>query len=320
MSVQSIECQLIQAQMKRYLAGVDFPDELLDQMERHLKACSECKAEANKQREALGGAPAEIAQAVVVAKEKRGLVERLKAKIVGEPPQAHTVPGLVSVPGKAPYPTSLFDAFKTPKNLVLSLSLAAVLVTMSTFMRQPSAFFGARASSVITEKPAAGDSTQSEATVEHTAVKDETSGHEDTGHGLATGPPPLSPDLRGEEPRHEDAPHATGPEGTTPDPNAEVASSGNNASGKPHKETVTHELDKVGGDLLIADSAAPLKKPATKATGRPADKPTTRSTAARPKVTAPRSSSGKASAHVSKPRARKVNRKAPRNVVRIYQP
>lgn len=315
MSVKSIECQLIQAQMKRYLAGTDFPDELLDQLERHLKACPDCQAEAHRQREALGGAPAEIAQAVVAAQQKKSFLDRLKSKIVGQPPSLTQVPGIVSAPGKAPFPTSLFDVVRTPKNLVLSVSLAAVLVTMSTVMRSPSSLFGQRASSVIAEKPATGEDTKAAATAQHGEATEHEPSDEHANHAEPSAP--LSPDLREEdEAQLASTSSAHGEEQGSGHEDAPVHEKP--VAQKPHKETVTHNLDQVGGDLLIADSAAPHKS-STKST-KPATKSQTKPTVKKTAVKAPRSSTRKTSASASRPRPRRTPRKAPRNVVRVYNP
>ena len=82
MPVQSIECLLTQAQMKRYLAGAEFSDELLVPLERHLKVCPDCMAEANRQREALGGAPINVAHAVVAGQTKSTPLSKIKALFV----------------------------------------------------------------------------------------------------------------------------------------------------------------------------------------------------------------------------------------------
>lgn len=149
MQVQSIECQLTQAQVKRYLAGADFPDEVVAAVERHLKACPDCMAEANRQRESLGGAPAEIAQAVVAPTSKPSPLNPIKALFSREK-TAHTPPqGLIAPRGANPYPTDPLKAIKTPKNLILSGSLAVVLVVMSTVLRNPTNLFGPKASAKI---------------------------------------------------------------------------------------------------------------------------------------------------------------------------
>lgn len=174
MPVQSIECQLTQAQVKRYLAGADFPDEIISAVERHLKACPDCMARANSQRESLGGAPADIAQAVVEAQPKpkklAGLAQLVKPqKKVAQQPQ-----GLIAPRGAKPYPTDALSAIKTPKNLILSGSLAVVLVVMSTVMRNPTNVLGPKADVKIAATTDKSEATEAKAETKKSSDEPET--------------------------------------------------------------------------------------------------------------------------------------------------
>lgn len=161
MPVQSIECQLTQAQVKRYLAGADFPEAMLARIEIHLKACPDCMAEANRQRETLGGSSTEVVQAVVETPVQPSPLDRIKALF--QRPARQPDATLVGPVGTDPFAVGPVERLKSPKNLVLSLSLAAVLVLMSTVLKDPTALFGPRASSVTSTPPATSEEAAPEA-------------------------------------------------------------------------------------------------------------------------------------------------------------
>lgn len=180
--MQSIECLLTQAQVKRYLAGAEFSDDLLLSIERHLKACPDCMAEASRQREALGGGAGETLAAVEPV-AKTSLIAKVKTafapRVVEEP--------LLANPGQSGQPDPI-AVLKTPKNLILSGSLAVVLVAMSLMMRNPSSLFGPRVMKpgtktvAIAEKDALKTAVSEGSHAEHPAEWPSTSGTEDSGH------------------------------------------------------------------------------------------------------------------------------------------
>ena len=248
MPVQSIECQLTQAQVKRYLAGADFPDEIVAAVERHLKACPDCMAEANRQRESLGGAPAEIAQAVVAQNVKSSPLDKIKAlakrdKVATTPPQ-----GLIAPRGEKPYPADPLKAIKTPKNLILSGSLAAVLVVMSTVMKNPTNVFGPRASSQLS----AARTEASEAT---TAKGDpEASGVQADAHGPAqSGQKDPVEESKVPSPKTDETEKPTGTEEpVTPVHESEPTTT------KTEKASAAKP---VGGEVVVAESTPKVAKP-----------------------------------------------------------
>jgi hypothetical protein len=139
MSVQNVECQLTQAQLKRYLAGDEFPAELVESLERHLRSCEDCLAEAHKLREALGGGPLNDSE------PESGLFHRLAAPAAEAPPP----------PGASAGVRAVFAALATRKNVAMSVGLAIVLVAMSTAFRSPTNLLGPKASEAkVAEQPA----------------------------------------------------------------------------------------------------------------------------------------------------------------------
>lgn len=292
MPVQTIECQLTQAQMKRYLAGADFPEAIVAALERHLKACPECMEEANKQRLALGGAPVEIAHAVVeesapkgLAGKAKGLFQRSAAKPVEAQP-------LIAAPGDSADTVSTLSFLKTPKNLVLSGSLAIVLVLMSTVLRNPTNLFGPRATAALSTPPA----TSASSTADSSEAKDPAQDTEKTSADEGTKAP---------EPETASASPDTSSKPAEPEMKAVTEKPATEATEKPTEpvadKPASKTLEKVGGNVIVADSA----KPATshRAVARAKARPTVR-----------------------KPRARKPFRvvraakpKAPVNRIRVYK-
>jgi hypothetical protein len=61
MQVQNVECRLAQAQIARYLAGENLPDDTIQELERHLARCAGCREALAVRRQALVGSPARVA-------------------------------------------------------------------------------------------------------------------------------------------------------------------------------------------------------------------------------------------------------------------
>ena len=146
MSVQTIECQISTVLMKRFLDGDDLPQELLDGLEQHLKACPSCREIVNNEKvtieDMLDGPPE--------PKGIQALLGRFTGKqtsgalVTTHPTQALIHAGQVThsaPPGLA--------VFKNPKVLVLSSALALTLIAMSTVLKDPTKLFGNRASEAI---------------------------------------------------------------------------------------------------------------------------------------------------------------------------
>src|SRR5262249_35988238 len=53
MPVETIECQIVQAQLGRYLAGDSFHSDGLSDLEAHIAACPICRGEVAKRRATL---------------------------------------------------------------------------------------------------------------------------------------------------------------------------------------------------------------------------------------------------------------------------
>ena len=134
-TVLSLECQLAQVQIKRFLNGDNIPEELLKDLETHLLHCEDCLAVAKGQKSAVESHMVATPSAAVTARQSKPA-------------------------------SNILDVFKQPKTLLLSVALAAVLIAMSTIMRDPTKLFGTKA---IANLPAA----------ESTSGTDETSSNGD---------------------------------------------------------------------------------------------------------------------------------------------
>ncbi len=113
-SVLSLECQLAQVQIRRFLNGDNIPEELLKELENHLKHCSDCLAVAKGEKAAV--------EAHMIATPSAAVAERQSRPLTG-----------------------VLDVFKQPKTLLLSVALAVVLIVMSTVLRDPTKLLGTKA-------------------------------------------------------------------------------------------------------------------------------------------------------------------------------
>lgn len=80
MAELSVECQLAQVQLKRYLAGEDLPEELLADLESHLKSCKKCLAFARAKKTKAASAPASADTSASRSKFLKGLPELGKSR------------------------------------------------------------------------------------------------------------------------------------------------------------------------------------------------------------------------------------------------
>ncbi|MCW5940450.1 MAG: zf-HC2 domain-containing protein [Fimbriimonadaceae bacterium] len=158
MQVQSLECQLTQAQLKRYLAGQPMPEELLDQLERHLQSCPDCLGEAKRMRGQMGGGEA-------VADESKSSPMAAVMQQVRRAVERPTPATLLDPPGTDGMPPNLLEILKQPRNLVLSVALAIVLVLMSTVFRDPTGLLGARATAMAASEKVVEDEPEEKAAV-----------------------------------------------------------------------------------------------------------------------------------------------------------
>lgn len=141
MPVETIECQIVQAQLGRYLTGESFSPDAVEEIEAHVSGCSICRAEVAQRRAALQsllGGPA-------VKPTSATLVDAIREK------QSHAV---VETAGSSPQTlTERLGARNLSKPLMYGTALALVLVGMSYFGKNPTSMLGERAATTI---PAAG--------------------------------------------------------------------------------------------------------------------------------------------------------------------
>jgi hypothetical protein len=148
MAVQNIECQIATVLMKRFLDGDNLPQNLLDDLERHLKACTSCQAILNNETNDIE----EILDQKVPAPGMAALFGRkqLQPAMAG----GFATTGASEALMNASYRTQVAPApglavLKNPKVLFLSLALAAVLIVMSTLLKNPTNLLGPKAAKAI---------------------------------------------------------------------------------------------------------------------------------------------------------------------------
>lgn len=165
MQVKNIECQIAQAQMRRYLAGDEMPQALVSDLEAHLMGCGDCMAAAQIERQSLAG----VLTNKITGKSRKPATPNSP---VPESPLPFVTKlakkGLISGKAAIQAPVDMLDApddqyapaprkkgsinFKT---VAYSIALALILVLMSTVMKDPTAIFGPRAALPNTDTPQA---------------------------------------------------------------------------------------------------------------------------------------------------------------------
>lgn len=191
-AVMSLECQLAQVQIKRFLNGDNIPEDLLKELEQHLLSCTDCLA---------------------VAKGERAAVEAHMVANAGE---------AVAVRQSAPA-SSVFDVFKQPKTVLLSVALGVVLIVMSTVLRDPTKLLGTKAIAAHPEATRTESATQDPEAEDETDTKETQKDVKDPvepAETKATTPdttqaepkkPESTPPVSDEKPRDETAGHTTPP-------------------------------------------------------------------------------------------------------------
>lgn len=145
MPVETIECQIVQGQLGRYLSGDPLPTEAVRELERHIGGCPICRAEVATRRATLhallGVAP------TPEASEANPLLDLLRQRSSStETVPTHAVTPHLSEPAPsvetdtAPAPRRLFT-----KPILLSASLAIVLIVMNFLTDGPTDLLGPRA-------------------------------------------------------------------------------------------------------------------------------------------------------------------------------
>jgi hypothetical protein len=143
MPVETIECQIVQAQLGRYLAGDAFPADALAELEDHIARCSICRGEVAKRRatlQALLGSETPAKQP-----SEDALVHMLREKATSKGTVgAQAVVEQVETKPASPLTQLQNKAFRKP--LMYGAALAVVLIAMSYLGNNPTAVFGNRAS------------------------------------------------------------------------------------------------------------------------------------------------------------------------------
>jgi len=161
MPVETIECQIVQGQLGRYLAGDSLPAETVRDMETHISGCPICRDEVARRRATLrtllGNEPI---PGMAEANPLLDLLRQRSSSTMTMP--THAVTPHLAEPASATPSDKTPDVTPTPrrilsKPLILSGALAVVLIAMNTFVKSPTSFLGPRAASSSTA-PAA-DST-----------------------------------------------------------------------------------------------------------------------------------------------------------------
>ena len=165
MQVKNIECQIAQAQLRRYLTGEEMPNVIVTDLETHLRHCPECMSAAQTLRESLKSVlsgkitgkpeapkqvltPAALQDEVITLAETSSQAVPIGRAVVQSPLNLLDAPDSDFRPKKAPRKSNL-------KTLLYTSALAALLVLMSTVFRDPTRLFGPRASTVVKDIPPA---------------------------------------------------------------------------------------------------------------------------------------------------------------------
>ncbi|MCG9894136.1 MAG: hypothetical protein MH204_01510 [Fimbriimonadaceae bacterium] len=152
-----LECELARVQMKRYLAGEELPQVLVEGLESHVRVCASCRRHLDRQRLRLAD---ELAGRKGTPNDEPG----------DESPVGPAGAQVFTTPQK-------WRALVQPKPLLLSLGLAAVLVVMSIVARDPGTLFGPKASDRLTRTASTAPEKAPEPAVEPGAHEEEHSDH-----------------------------------------------------------------------------------------------------------------------------------------------
>lgn len=172
MAIQNIECHLATVLMKRFLDGENLPQEILNDLERHIKVCPSCRAIVNNEKvsleEVLDGPKPKKGFAAILQKFSPAPVQTPAYAGAGASSallQVSQVKVSSTPPGMA--------AFKNPKVLMLSGALAVVLILMSTILRDPTRMLGPKATNGLTAATDQKEESKAEATSEEEHSEEE---------------------------------------------------------------------------------------------------------------------------------------------------
>lgn len=150
-ATKNFVCQLVEAQMTRYLAGHPLSDEALAQLDQHIASCPECKAVLEAKKDAILGVPAAPTHPPKPgAKIQHALVDAPAAMAAAAPKPNNRRAGTTSTAK----PRTKWAVQWKP--LALSVALAVVMVAMSLVAQNPTSVLGPKASNKLPEaaKPA----------------------------------------------------------------------------------------------------------------------------------------------------------------------
>lgn len=151
-ATKNFVCQLVEAQMSRYLAGHPLSDEALAQLDQHIASCPECKAVLEAKKAEILGVPA-APTLKPGATIQHALVDAPAAMAVGSAvaPKPHHRRDAGTANAK---PRTKWAVQWKP--LALSVALAVVMVAMSLVAQNPTSVLGPKASTKLPEaaKPA----------------------------------------------------------------------------------------------------------------------------------------------------------------------
>ncbi len=240
MLVQTIECQIATVLMKRYLDGDELPQELIEDLEQHLKVCPGCK-------KILDNEKVSIEDVLDGPQEPKSFIDRLRNTFTKTPePRAlvttHPNEAILAAtqtinrstpPGLA--------AFKNPKVLVLSAGLAVVVIAMSTILKDPTRLLGPKAGPI-----AAKTEEKSEDSSDHTE--------------------PTKKDPEAAADTHKEEPQA---DSHKPEPESEGHPTDPPKGGDSHgEETTSHDAQKPSLDTVL-QPAATVKSTDTRVPDKP---------------------------------------------------
>lgn len=154
MPLKNIECQLAQGQLNRYMGGDGLSESALEQLESHIRECEDCAVYLDEKKRALQAMVAPIAPS---SPPKEGSIPtHAVVEFPDEPKPANafmatlakkraTLDRAVQPVAASNTPTaSQHTPSSFVKPLMYSLGLAAVLIGMSTLMKDPTKLLGDR--------------------------------------------------------------------------------------------------------------------------------------------------------------------------------
>ncbi len=143
MPVETIECQIVQAQLGRYLSGESFSHEAMRQLEDHIADCQICRQEVAVRRASLQSL---LGPSTPEAGRPEALIGALRES---QAASTKTIPTHAVVEQVVPESVSLSPK-RFSKPAMFGSALAVVLIAMSYIGRNPTSIFGGRAAESTT--------------------------------------------------------------------------------------------------------------------------------------------------------------------------